>query len=454
MTYLNNFAEVQCEFEALAVEAIAIESAQIDCAIQISGLVPDQNKQWLTYLNALALFVFEQWLDERAEELSIITDNCSILQPQYANAIEAVCNLRVGEFNLCLIATGSAMDESVIVPRAAIDLPEFAAHFYVWVEVQEECELAIIRGFVRRDCLMQYCLETNLQPDLDWTYSLPIAWFDSDPNRLLLYLRCLEASAIALPIVPSDRIATLSRIVAELATLLPQLQTAETALSQVLNWQQGVAVLTSPELLKWVYQLQISEDKNEVINTNYLSDLLTLLTQQALNVAHWLQDQMDDLAQGLSWVLMPAFVPVTVMRSARTLEEGLPTEELQGIIQQLTNTGIEIPTTARGAYQELIIADSAVRLYALTWPFLSPENTTEWTLVLVIGPQPGRNLPPGIRLRVSDQSGILVQRRHNPNSLDPYLYVVIAGRWDEKFLATITLANGTTLTLPPFAFRP
>lgn len=453
MTYTNNLAELDFDFEAFAVEAIALESANIERAIQISSSIPNQSQQWQTYLNALALFGFEQWLRERASDIVLESAKSTVLQPPYANVIQAVANLTVGSFKLCLIATGSLTDEQVIIPQPVIDLPEFAAHFYVLIEIEEEFEQAIIRGFLRRDLLTSQCHSLNLQPNPDWTYSVPLAWFDSDPDRLLLYLRCLEPAAILLPEIPSDRQAILSTMQGELETLLPRLQSRETALWQVLNWQQGTAVLTNPELLEWVYKLQ-TEEPSEL--RNYLSDLLNLLTQQTVNVARWLQDQIDELAQGLSWVLMPpTFFPATAsMRSTQSLEAVLPAAEFEEIIRQLAHTGIEIPTAARGAYQDIGLADIQARLYALTWPFLSPENTPEWTLLLVLGPAPGNTLPHGIRLRVSDQSGVLVQRTLNRNSMDTYLYVLIAGRWDEKFLATITLHNGTTLTLPPFAFRP
>ena len=452
-SYSNNLAALDWDFEAFPVEAIALEPAHIQRAIQISSSIPNESQQWQTYLNALALFAFEQWLNERASDIALESENSTVLQPQFANVFQAVANLTVGSFKLCLIATGSLTDESVIIPQPVIDLPEFAAHFYVLIEIQEEWEQAKIRGFLRRDRLTSKRDSLNLEPNQDWTYSVPLAWFESEVDRLLLYLRCLEPGAILLPEIPSDRVAALSTVQAELETLLPLLQSRETALWQVLNWQQGAAVLTNPELLEWVYKLQ-TEEPSEL--RNYLSDLLNLLTQKTVNVARWLQDQIDELAQGLSWVLMPpTFVPATVsMRSTQSLEAVLPAAEFEEIIKQLAHTGMEIPTAARGAYQDIGLADMQARLYALTWPFLSPENTPEWTLLLVLGPAPGSALPHGIRLRVSDQSGVLVQRTLNRNSMDTYLYVLIAGRWDEKFLATITLPNSTVLTLPPFAFRP
>jgi Protein of unknown function (DUF1822) len=455
VTYSNNLNLAELDFEVLPVEAIALDSSQIHRAIEISDSIPSPLRQWQVYLNALALFGFEQWLGERDGNLAIFSEECTILQPKYANTIDAVCNLRVGDFKVCLIATGSLMDEEITLPKAAIDLPEFAAQFYVVMEIQEELEQAIVRGFLRRDSLIQVRALANLQADEEWNYQIPIRWFETDADSLLLYLRCLEPAGIYLPEIESDRLVTLSNIQAELSAVLSQLQSPNTVLSQVLTWEQATAVLTNPELVEWIYRLQSGELEIQPESArNCLSDLLSLLTQQTVNVACWLQDQIDDLAQGLSWVLMPAFIPATeMMRGANSVATN-PAAKFETIIGQLINTGIDIPPMARGAYQELNLLGNQVRLYALTWPLLSPENTPEWTLMLVLGSASEDILPAGIRLRVSDRSGILVERQLNSNNFETYLYLVIVGGWDEKFLATISLSNGVSLTLPPFGFNP
>lgn len=202
---------------------------------------------------------------------------------------------------------------------------------------------------------------------------------------------------------------------------------------------------------------EVNSQESQVTNpTNHLSDLLELFTQKAVNVALWLRDEMDELTQGLSWVLMPAFgaTSISPVRESRSLTGEFPAEEFEAAIAQLADRGMVIPSTARGAYQDLRLAGTPMRLYALTWPFLSPDNIPEWTLVLLLDPQSGSSLPHGIKLRVQDQAGLVVQRMYNQHSPDTFLYVLIAGRWDEKFVATITLADDVALKLPPFAFRP
>lgn len=451
----NPTAPIWLDFEALSTEAVDLSPEAIIQAAQLSAQIPHEERQWQTYLNALALFGFEQWLEERATELNIERDDCSVLQPSQANAIEAVCNLKVNGFNLCLIATGSLTDEDVTLPRAAVDLPEFIPHFYVLVDVQEEQETAVISGFLSYSQLVERRANETLQAEEDWTYQMSLSWFEGEPDTLLLYLRGLEASAIPLPAIRSEEHSMqLARMRSQLEALLPQLHSSERQLWQVLTWEQGAVVLTTPELLSWVYQVQSGVRQTSSVEAisslaqnlqSHLSDLLQLLTQPAVNVGRWLWNELDEFAQELSWVLLPSLAPAVAMRS--------PVEEFEAIVMQLRQTGVEIPLEARGAYRDLRFAGMPLRLYAVTWPLLS-ESIPEWTLLLVLGATPGTNLPPGVQIRVSDQTGVLVEQVLDAQRRDSYFFTRVIGTWDEKFIVTVGLPSGLKQTLPPFSFNP
>jgi len=443
----NPTAQMWLDFEVLPTEAIDLSPAIFDQALNLSSTIPDEERQWRTYINALALGGFEEWLGSRATDLTLNQEQCSILQPSMANAINAVSNLKVGEFKLCLIATGSLTDEEITLPRAVVDLPEFVPHFYVLVEVREEQETATIQGFISYEQLMNRQRGANLEAEEDWTYQLPLSWFESDPDRLLLNLRCLEATAIRLPESMNDRSMQLAGMRSQLEALLPELHSPEQQLWQVLTWEQGAVVLTNPELLNWVYQLQQRSGQTNVIASlkKHLADTLQMLTQPAVNAGRWLLGELDEFAQELSWVLLPSLAPVTAMRS--------PAEEFQAIVTQLRHTELEIPLEARGAYRDLRLAGMPLRLYAVTWPLLS-GSIPEWTLLLVLGATPGTNLPPGLQLRVSDQTGILVERVLDAQQRNSYFFTRVVGTWDEKFIVTVSLPSGIEQTLPPFSFNP
>ncbi|HLO49037.1 MAG TPA: DUF1822 family protein [Kamptonema sp.] len=438
----NNLTDSELDFEILPAEAIALTSTCIDRAIQLSKAMQNPGRQWQVYFNALALFAFTQWAEEKTPKIEVNPQKCSILQPKYANIIEGVYNLKVGKFKVCLLAMGSLTDEEVSISRAAIDLPEFIAHFYIVVEVAEEIEEAAILGFIRYDQLIERFRSVNLPGVADWTYRLPLAWFNSNSDDLLLYLRCLEPEAIALPPTPVRHLATLSAMQAQLSPLLPQLRAGDREIWELLSWQQATEILTNPPLINWLYEESTRSTPE------------SKLTQGILNVGLWLRDEIDDLARELSWVLLPAFNSDRFSLAAAGAMRS-PIEELEAIVTQLERRGTAIPTAARGGCKTLNLASISLRLYVVTWPLLSTENIPEWKLLLILGGSPsGTRLPDGTRMQVSDNVSVLVEQTIDPNTTEPYLYSLVAGTWDEQFTVTLALSNGAILTLPPFAFRP
>ncbi len=438
-------------FEAFTDQTIDLYPENINKAVEFSLNIPNEQQQWRTYLNLLALDAFEEWLGSRAYELTINREHCTVLQPEMANVIDAVCHLQVENFKLCLITTGSFTDEEVTLPRAVVDLPEFIPHFYVIVEVQEEQEAAVVQSFLSYEQLVNRRSTVDLEADEDWTYQLPLNWFEANTDRLLLFLRCLEPMVTSLPVIPNNRLMQLAAIHSELVAKLPQLQSKESQLWQVLTWEQGAIVLTNREVLKWLYQLQHGEiisASNQTSLQHHLSDILQLLAKPAMNVGRWLLNELDEFAQELSWILLPSIAltaPIGEMRS--------PVQEFETITKQLQHNNVEIPTSARGAYRDLQLAGTALRLYAITWSMLS-DSIPEWTLLLVLGTASGTSLPSGLRLRVSDQSSVLVEQILEDRTSESYVFTSVIGSWDEKFIVTIGLQAGIEETLPPFSFNP
>ncbi|HEY9872780.1 MAG TPA: DUF1822 family protein, partial [Candidatus Obscuribacterales bacterium] len=255
---------------------------------------------------------------------------------------------------------------------------------------------------------------------------------------LLLYLCCLEADAIPLP-QASSLPASNSRIQTEIKSLLSRGDSLTTELWQVLTWEQAGVLLTTPDLLNWLYNLLQPNQP--------ATDRLQQIREARVNVSLWLRDEMDQFAQQVSWVLLPALAPEAVpMRS--------PIQEIEAITTQLRRTGQYIPPEARAAYQNFQVATTQVRLYAVTWSLRSPENIPEWSLLLVLGAPAGYNLPHGTSMIISDDNGVLVERVLDRNTGDTYIYGCVIGTWAETFNVTIALADGASLTLPPFAFRP
>jgi Protein of unknown function (DUF1822) len=154
-------------------------------------------ERWQLYLNALALLGFEEWLKKFASSYSIDKNQC-------INEVGAVYNLKINKFKLNLIIKEHVLDEEAEVPCAAIH-PSCAAHFYVLLEISEEQQKLVIRGFLRHDRLVDYCRRLNTLHN--GNYKISLTAFDPEPQHLLFNCDFLDPAAIVRPnLEPRHRI--------------------------------------------------------------------------------------------------------------------------------------------------------------------------------------------------------------------------------------------------------
>lgn len=180
----------------------------------------NHNTSWKIYLNTLALLGLEVWLEKSLPDKVITRD---------IHAIATAGNLKVGEFKFCAIATESLLGEVVKIPKAIIENPDNFAHFYVVLEVLEEEEQVVIRGFLSHKQLIESKNNFKL-PISDGGYQIPLSLFDMEPNHLSLYQRYVEASEFLAP-VAQTQVAQATKIAANIVS------TTTTKLSE---WLQGV----------------------------------------------------------------------------------------------------------------------------------------------------------------------------------------------------------------------
>jgi len=389
---------------------------------------------WQAYLNAIAWVGVQQWLSERG--LEIETARCSVTRPEVSGLLGAVCNLKVNDFHLCLVPASGLDKETVAIPRAAMELTAFAPQIFVLVDVWEEAGRIAVQGCLRYDHLSARIAELSegLPKNSDWTYSAPRTWFDTSPDSLLLYLRCLphetlpQAAAIAPPVLPS-----VAQVQDTLSTLSNRLQSM-VPVWKLLTWQQAAVVLSQPEL----GQLLLSSPAPDLVE------------QAATNVRQWFQDSVDQVTQDHKWQLLP---PLSRLQEATSMRYSRsPVEQFEDIVTTLSQSGTSIPSQARAAYRDLSWQAVSVRLYAITWD-LSPITPDEaWCLLLLLGPQPNRKLPVGITLRVSDDMQVLDEQTLVETGPDAYLFSQVIGEWHEQFQVTVNLTNGAEITLPPFTY--
>ncbi|NEO02509.1 MAG: DUF1822 family protein, partial [Moorea sp. SIO3I7] len=324
-------------FPALT-ETLTLELEQQQQALDIANQIAETSGTLAIYLQELALLVFEDWLEKREPSLRVeraanVLVNSELSQA-IAKVINAVCNLQVGDFNICIIPSFGFSDPFVNLPQAIVTIPQFTAHFYVVIAIDDDLGIAGIKGVNRYDQLVKDI--SNLVVGSDQTYELPLSRFTMSGDDLLLDLQCLSPEEIPLPEIP-----------------------------------------------------QPSQD--------YIKDVIEILNQQAINVGQWLYNQIDELAQELSWQLLPA--PSPALRFSRN-----PAQELAEI---LTIIDIEIPAAAVRSYRDFQLAGIPLRLYAITWQLPQFEPEGDWTIVLILGASPGNTPPSGIKLRITDFTMVL-----------------------------------------------
>ncbi len=400
-------------FGSVPTETIDLDVEQVEQALEFSNKATHRQQQ--VYLQALAKIGFAEWLKKR--QPSLFSQELTLLQPVDNNLIDAVCNVEVNNFKLCLIPTISFSDNEITVTRAVVDLPEFAHHFYVIIAIDEELDVIGIKGFIRYDELSNY--RAQLQPQIDWTYQLPLSNFSQDANELLLYLQHLAPDAIVLPDVTSRK-NTLISIQQELLHILPQI--GNRSLWQILNWRQGEAVLTTPELLKWL------DTENTAHKPTHLSDLLQILTQQVIDARDWLSNQFN-------WQARP-------LASAFRGEIRELTEIITKISRQ---NNLEIPKTASYVCQNIL--NTSLQIHIITWAL----NSDEWALLLILT-STNYQLASEYNLRVSDQNAILASETLQKDSQDQCVYTLVVGNHQDIFIATITSKQEETYVLPPLKF--
>ncbi|OUL33448.1 hypothetical protein BV372_16495 [Nostoc sp. T09] len=394
----------------------------LQLAVRLAESIYLSQQRWQVYLCALGTLGFEQWLKERAPDLQIHSDSASIWQPATANLLAAACNIQVGAFKICVI-TASVLTDQHSIPHAVFHIPDFAAHFYVLMQVEEEEQQVAISGFMNYEQYLSYQEAARLQVEQDWTYTLPQTCFNSDANALLLSLRCLNSNAIELPAIPSIGTNTVAALKQKLSRIKPQLQKQHPW--ELLTVNEGITLLSNSDLINWVYNV-----------------VTPSLVQPLINVGLWLNNKIDIVAQELGWMLMP----LPALSELRSLQDNF--DQIRASLEQ---KGVYIPSSARGAYRDLDSEQGSLRMYAITWKLTETPDNPEWTLLIALSPQPQAQMTNTLTLEVRDETKQLFEQSLSDTS-QGILYAQVIGNWNERFWVTIT-ADDVVFEIPPFGLE-
>ncbi|MFM7425814.1 MAG: DUF1822 family protein [Elainella sp.] len=406
--------------QLLASDTIVLTPDQIDWAIGLSRRAASETEQWQTYLNGLALLGLQAWLQKRSPELALISNWLSPTSdpsfqpaqpptnsPEPRFTAESVCWVQVANSHLYLLPNDGLEDDWITVPRINFGPEQNVSQnpeqidFYVLVEVLEELSEVRVQGYLSQTCLEAVEFQEAAQPERlaetghsevlysETAYSpeaarverlLPLRAFSLDPDALLLHLRTEHQLNSALAAAPKSAVA---------------------------------ANPVAPPLI----------------------------IPPRVNVGLWLNNQLDALAEALSWVLLsPAEVDLS-----GALRGQSDTRDLDVVIRSLKRErDLVIPGDARVAYRDITLEGLAARLYALVWV---SGDRARWSLLLILGAEPGFPPPRGLGLRVMAAEQLLSDKQLEQN---PYLYVQVAGERDEQIQVTLTAPNGAILPISDF----
>ncbi|MDF5712208.1 MAG: DUF1822 family protein [Nostoc sp. S4] len=215
--------------------------------------------RWNAYLNYLSLNTFLTWLQEDPD-LQIIPKLGS-QKVDLPNIWEVVNGsiLNVGETRLVLIPSDKSYFSEFRIPQEWIDIPSWAAHYYVAVQLNlEDCWLRIC-GYAN----YQQIREQATYDVIDGTYCLDVEDLIADLNVMWV------ARELCPPKIPEVKsLPTLSKVQA--GELLEQLN-KWTFSSPRLNvpFEKWGAFLAVDEFRQHLYQQRLEKQKNNLVEASY-----------------------------------------------------------------------------------------------------------------------------------------------------------------------------------------
>jgi hypothetical protein len=247
---------------------------------QQSRVYPHAWGRWNAYLNQLCLETILPWL--QAEYLPTATTwVASSALPMFWDLIDGLV-ITVGTTRIAVIPTEAIDRAALEVPQEWIDIPSWAADYYLGVQVASEEGKIYIYGYATHKQL-----KTQGSYDRqDRTYSLATEDLNPDLNLLwLTYDRYPVTSTRAEidPIAPlvTERITPLIDRLSNPAEVLPRL---------AVPFEVWAAIVENPELHQRLYQQR---------QTGQIPHVMTRLSD-------WLQGRIDTVWQALDLVLSPA----------------------------------------------------------------------------------------------------------------------------------------------------
>lgn len=303
----------------LLPETIWLETEDYTVVKTLSNRLATEQQRWHCYLNLLGLRGLASWLGDRLSTTKIV--------PKIDVTQQIHC-LELDNFTVTAIAVDNLLDEMVQVSPPQLE--NNPTHFYALIEVNEEEAEVILRGILRRDRLDTYLSQYKAQNQSlqlsNGNYSLPLSWFDPEPNHLISYCQHLSPEAIALP------------------TSQPQIATPDSAHTKLAQWLQNTVIegwvlmenLLDPQLNLALSTRSVSQEyrKGKLINLGVELDNVALIL--LVTIAEEAEEKLKVIIQlypGSQEQYLPPQVQLTLISKAGKTLQSVQAREQDNYIQ-------------------------------------------------------------------------------------------------------------------------
>lgn len=206
-----------------------------------------------TFYNLLGLQALQSLLVDL--DLSHTADPSALPPPVWEWVNGTVIN--VGKIRLAMIPSQAIFSEECSIPQEWIDIPEWAAHYYLPVQVNPEAGWIRILGYATHAQVKQ----SGFDP-LDRTYTVPIAHLSKDLTGLWVKPTLHVSQPLTVPVPIVEPIAFLPDVAADrLISRLSQNLLCSPRLD--IPFSQWAAIIASPERRQQLVQQQPAQQPSE-----------------------------------------------------------------------------------------------------------------------------------------------------------------------------------------------
>lgn len=378
---------------------ILLEESQIKNSRQYIKKHQNLPQYQNTYQLILGCFGLQNWINQYYLDVDFYFDQQALLNESKFLFTPFFNQLIFGQFTASLVLTEDYLSDFIIIPKIAVDLPQFSTHFYIAVDILEESGEVIILGLVRRDEIVRS--KKNIQySETEQGYIVPISAFDSDFASLYTYVKYLNPQKIPLPeALPEKDASIIASLERKIASFLNQPKLEESYIWEYLQltWAETSAFFERGDLLESIKNSLLKTTLSQEIN-NELKTTLKAVSQKAINLFTWFEDQLDSAAKFLT---TPESAYQFIGGGVRDAGEDL----FKDIVDQLVSEQriplddsriIKIPFNLQGFDFEILVC---------VWADAEGLDKEEWSFLCILKPNTALYFPRDTRLKISLENG-------------------------------------------------